>query len=447
MIEPLGTVIAPSGALIIVDCGYLGMWSHRDEPVMPDGILDSDEVLALARSAVDLRLVGPGADEVGRALDRQWHPSYLFDIPRAHVADLERQVAELAAARGVAAAIEILPERIPHRRRCDLALAHGAGAGEVSFHGARAVIVAGVPPGPHAVEGERMPAGGTDEGRLRRVIIRFSDEPVVRVESVGHVGVDWARLMAADVDALGAWSHDAPLDGLADVVFWGRDAEELAAAVGAGPVAEGFGWLDIPVVDAADRYEQVMALRDERGCKVAIDARPHSHHYLLMAQIRAEATESGVVDVGGATFCGFATRWGDGIYEVFRDLGADGRAVQVRVELGTPERVELMKKLFERSKAALVSRLILDGGEPVRFLYREAPDVAQDSGWRMFSGVEPQDDDDDSVAVVPLSTLVRMDRRLDALVDEPVGSVFECVPGAEEFVRVTDWSPSDDSSD
>jgi hypothetical protein len=93
--------------------------------------------------------------------------------------------------------------------------------------------------------------------------------------------------------------------------------------------------------------------------------------------------------------------------------------------------------------SALVSKKVTEDGEPVRFLYREAPDNAQDSGWRMFSGYEDEDynEDAENIAVVPLSDFARRDERVDALLDEPVGSVFERTPGKEEFERVTDWRP------
>ena len=50
---------------------------------------------------------------------------------------------------------------------------------------------------------------------------------------MGHVAVDYARLLIADFDALGAWKHEDSLDGLADYVFWGEDAEHVAQAPGA----------------------------------------------------------------------------------------------------------------------------------------------------------------------------------------------------------------------
>jgi hypothetical protein len=44
---------------------------------------------------------------------------------------------------------------------------------------------------------------------------------------------------------------------------------------------------------------------------------------------------------------------------------------------------------------------------------------------------------------VALSKFGALDKRVDALLDAPVGSVFERTPEEEEFAPVTDWSPEE----
>ena len=63
--------------------------------------------------------------------------------------------------------------------------------------------------------------------------------------------------------------HDESIDGLADFVFWGRDAEALGAAVGAPAIDERtWGWLDHgvrePIQDHATNAE-VVGRRVERA--------------------------------------------------------------------------------------------------------------------------------------------------------------------------------------
>ena len=79
-----------------------------------------------------------------------------------------------------------------------------------------------------------------------------------RSTAVGTVGVDWARLAFADAQALGSWQHDSPIDGLADVAFWGRSQEDAALAHDAALLttpgdAGTYGWADLPVAAAVDR--------------------------------------------------------------------------------------------------------------------------------------------------------------------------------------------------
>lgn len=443
----LGTVIAPSGALLVIDAGLLDMWSHDQSPLMPDGVAPPD-VVAVANGAADAALVGADAVEIGRQLDRQWDPRYFYDVPRDRLEELAQSVRTLAAERAADARLEILPARVPHRRRAEHALAHGAGAGEVQLHGVMAGVIRGLPAGELRVVGEPIPEGDPDAGRLRRVCLEARAGTVARSEQFGYVGVDWGRLLFVDLDAVGLWQHHEPLDGRADFAFWGRDAELVARRTDAPALdTRVFGWRDLPVREAAERGDHVEQLREEEGLTFATDFRPHSHHYQLMEQVRASATESGGVTLGDARACGFMTTWGDGIFELHRDLDADGQLLRLRVELGTEKQQRMMRQLEVRTfTSALVSRMVLDQGEPVRFMYREATDREEDSGWRMFTGLETEEYNDDAsnIAIVPLTRFAELDPRVSRLLDAPIGSVFERVPGAEEFEPVTDWSPRSD---
>src|SRR5262245_53863764 len=102
----LGTVIAPSGSLLILDPGLLGMWSHSRPPVMPEGILSEKGTIA-ANKSVDAAIVGASADAVGRQLGRQWNPRFVYDIPRAYAKELADQVKQIAKTQRLDARLEI----------------------------------------------------------------------------------------------------------------------------------------------------------------------------------------------------------------------------------------------------------------------------------------------------------------------------------------------------
>jgi hypothetical protein len=72
-----------------------------------------------------------------------------------------------------------------------------------------------------------MPA--PEQYKWKRVVAKCNTQASIsRSEKVGNVAVDHAWLLIADFDALGAWHHEDSLDGLADFVFWGRDAKSSA---------------------------------------------------------------------------------------------------------------------------------------------------------------------------------------------------------------------------
>jgi hypothetical protein len=143
------------------------MWSHDRPPLLP-GFPD---VVGATESARDLLVRGPDARAAGLAFDISNNPFYIYDQPGDRVDALVHAFNNLVIKRNLNASIEALAERIPHRRRVDLALAAGDGAGAVEFHGMWAVVVGGVPRDrPLSVMGERILAG-PDEGRWRRIWI------------------------------------------------------------------------------------------------------------------------------------------------------------------------------------------------------------------------------------------------------------------------------------
>lgn len=82
--EELGFVTSRSGILVVIDTGYLKIWSHDQPPRLPDGILDSEAATKRANSFVDLMIVGHDAEQAGRMLAMSHHPLYVFDQPVDH---------------------------------------------------------------------------------------------------------------------------------------------------------------------------------------------------------------------------------------------------------------------------------------------------------------------------------------------------------------------------
>jgi hypothetical protein len=330
-LEHLGSVSSQSGILVVLDTGYLNLWSHEARPIMPLGVLDSEEATRRVNTFVDIEIVGPDAAKAGRLLDMSWHPLYVYDQPPEHP-ELQKKFNEVVREHRLRANLRVLPDRISHRGRVDLALEQGNGAGEIQFHGIWASVVAGVPiSASMAVIAERS---SSDNSCWKRVSVECRpDVAATRSEKIGFVAVDYARLLIADVDALRGWQHEESLDGMADYVFWGRDAETLAKALNAPTIARGeFGWLNLPFRKAEEKALAVRKYRDDHSLKLADDFRPHSHHWQVMTPTRASPTESATVEMNSMDICNFMTTWGDGLFEVYREISEVGDLVRIRIE-------------------------------------------------------------------------------------------------------------------
>jgi hypothetical protein len=131
------------------------------------------------------------------------------------------------------------------------------------------------------------------------------------------------------------------LDGLADVVFWGRDEAQIADEFGGirfdQPGDNVIGWRDLPVPEA---YAKAVALNERHAAepdrRFAFDFRPHSHHWQVMAAVRASDHQAGTIEVGGARIMFAMTSVGDGWFPVHIDHSADGSIVALRITVQRP---------------------------------------------------------------------------------------------------------------
>jgi hypothetical protein len=312
----LGEVTCPSGHLVIMDGGYLELWSGDRAP--------EDE----ERPATDFAIVGPDAEEAGESFDRQTG-TRLYDIPAHAVDEFTTTFADHCREQGHDASLRPFERQVPHRDR----VRHAVDEREPGF------IVMGVPVlAIEAPAGRALPVTavrGDDDREWRSMRIGFSDEPVADSWVFFQLGVDHARFVFADAGALNSWEHILPLDGLADLVFWGRDQAQIAAEFNAPPLADGqYGWLDLPVEEAYERGLALEARREEPGApRFACDFRPHSHHWQVMSLVRASEHDAGVIEVGGADVLMAMTSVGDGFFDVHLDVDAEGLPVALRIDI------------------------------------------------------------------------------------------------------------------
>jgi hypothetical protein len=87
-------------------------------------------------------------------------------------------------------------------------------------------------------------------------------------------------------------------------------------------------------------------------------------------------------------------------------------------------------------KRAFVTHRILRNRQPICFLYREAPDDEQDSGWRFTAGDETDEymDDANNISYVSLGAVLSKDDSVLHLLDAPEGSAFKRDEASGGFV-------------
>ncbi|MBL0215090.1 MAG: hypothetical protein IPQ07_14530 [Myxococcales bacterium] len=190
---------------------------------------------------------------------------------------------------------------------------------------------------------------GTRVGRGRfgdcwdHVSIQLGDGAIHTSKKLGEAGVDFARLVCVDHASLDQWQHDDSLDGLADVMFWGRDEAKLAKAMRAPRTREGYGWSNLTVDDAEAKLLEAERLKAQHKLLLATDFRPHSHHFHALAAARANPKGAGEIDLGSSRMLLFFTSWGDGVYPIYLDLDSSNRPVRVRIQLATAQSNENMR--------------------------------------------------------------------------------------------------------
>jgi hypothetical protein len=276
--------------------------------------------------SIDFEIVGADAVAAAAAFDRQAGTT-LYDIPRHGIDEFTALFGTLCG--GFDARLQPFSMQVPHRDRVRRAIASGDDGFLIS---GVSVVAVGQLPTDRALQVSGIPAadyGWTD------IRITASDEPVAGVQAAGAVGVDCARFVFADADALDAWQHERSVDGLADVVFWGRDEERLAAelAVERTGVAgdDVFGWLNLPIDEALTKAMALERRRNSADYRFAFDFRPHSDHWRVMAAVRASEHEAATIDVGGARMMFAMTSVGDGFFPVQVEFDSSGAPGGIRI--------------------------------------------------------------------------------------------------------------------
>ncbi len=86
----------------------------------------------------------------------------------------------------------------------------------------------------------------------------------------------------------------------------------------------------------------------------------------------------------------------------------------------------------------MATKAIMESGAQVGYLFREAADFPEDSGWRLFTGLESLDfvDNDDNIEIYDLADIIKLDGSIEPYLDAPVGTELERKEGSKEFTII-----------
>ncbi len=108
---------------------------------------------------------------------------------------------------------------------------------------------------------------------------------------------------------------------------------------------------------------------------------------------------------------------------------------QTLIKMGDPLWIDSADQM------AFVSKMCLEKGNCVRFLYREQALRKEDSGWRMFSGLEPDGyaNDTANISLQKVEIMLSSDPTLLEPLKGEIGSVYERDQLGKRWQKVTDW--------
>lgn len=94
----------------------------------------------------------------------------------------------------------------------------------------------------------------------------------------------------------------------------------------------------------------------------------------------------------------------------------------------------------------LVSKMVVDQNIKPHFLYREKRTRPEDSGWRIFTGFESEEynEDADNIGIYNPSTILKIDPSLAEILLQGVGSVYERKDENSDWYKVMDFDLEDD---
>jgi len=101
---------------------------------------------------------------------------------------------------------------------------------------------------------------------------------------------------------------------------------------------------------------------------------------------------------------------------------------------------EAIRQLIPHIGGCLATDRITVDGCKVGYMYRDAPDHSNDSGWRFFAGDESDEyaNDPNNIEVYTVNTIANYDQDIIPYLQTEAPCAFEKIPGKSGYRRVDD---------
>jgi hypothetical protein len=105
-----------------------------------------------------------------------------------------------------------------------------------------------------------------------------------------------------------------------------------------------------------------------------------------------------------------------------------------------------IKPLVKDLGTCIATDKIAVQGLPVRFMYRETPLTAGDSGWRFLSGLESDAymENANNQGAYDVNLIANIDPTVIPHLSAPIDAAFEKAEENGEFQEAGDWEPDED---
>ncbi|TMU56032.1 hypothetical protein [Flagellimonas algicola] len=162
------------------------------------------------------------------------------------------------------------------------------------------------------------------------LVVELNDEEISSTEKIGELYTDSTSLIIYDSSLINNWSV-ASVDGLANVVCWGRHASKIANKLDLEQKRNVYGWFGIPS-EKADEYIKKIKRKKRFWYGLQYFSEPHSSKNILRYSIEESKNNVSDLAFGSNKVIGLGLHQ-DGIWPIYIDFSKNTKPCRIRISL------------------------------------------------------------------------------------------------------------------